>query len=766
MKWMQHLLIMLAIFVTMQVQARPLPLEQVPEPLQPWIDWVLLDSEDYRCPFLYNSFPQKRCSWPSHLTLDIQDRQGHFVIHWQVYDESWIQLPGNDRHWLQNVTVDEKPALVMQRKGRPVIRLQKGGYTIAGDFHWDFIPDNLAIPRDSGVIHLTVKGKAIANPELDTEKGQLWLKKSDTGGGKPDNIRNRLELQVFRKVIDAVPLQVLTYLDLQVSGEQREVQLPSPLLDGFIAMRLNSPLPARLQADGSLLLQVRPGKWQIEVLARHTRELQQLPLPARPQPWPRTEIWSFAAKPYLRLVEIENLPAIDPRQTNLPPAWKNLPAYRIQAGEAMAFKTIRRGDPEPEPNALKLQRQIWLDFDGRGYTIHDSIDGTMTRGWRLNVLPEMQLGQVELDDRNQLVTYLPGTKKQGVEVRRGGLQLTADSRVEGVIGRLSAVGWEETFSQVRADLNLPPGWHLLAASGVDNVPESWISRWTLLDLFLVLIASLAIARLWNTWWGLFALLTLGLIWHEPQAPRYIWLTILAAMALLTVLGEGRLLNAVKLLRNIFWLALLLVIHFLIDQVRIGLYPQLEKPWQPIVSPPGEILDRQTASLLSRKQTGQQLRKSLEKARGSMARPMSPAPEQEYLGDYAMGKLADTDSADFRRIDPKANIQTGPGLPQWQWRKVHLSWNGPLDAGQQLRFWYLSPLASMLLNFLRVVLVTMLCLLLFGLMKKNLFTFFRNGMFGKAPSAALCRTSAGRRRACTVSGSGHARCIAEKNPARA
>ncbi len=390
----------------------------------------------------------------------------------------------------------------------------------------------------------------------------------------------------------------------------------------------------------------------------------------------------------------------------------------------------------------------------------------MTRGWRLNVLPEMQLGQVELDDRNQLVTYLPGTKKQGVEVRRGGLQLTADSRVEGVIGRLSAVGWEETFSQVRADLNLPPGWHLLAASGVDNVPESWISRWTLLDLFLVLIASLAIARLWNTWWGLFALLTLGLIWHEPQAPRYIWLTILAAMALLTVLGEGRLLNAVKLLRNIFWLALLLVIHFLIDQVRIGLYPQLEKPWQPIVSPPGEILDRQTASLLSRKQTGQQLRKSLEKARGSMARPMSPAPEQEYLGDYAMGKLADTDSADFRRIDPKANIQTGPGLPQWQWCKVHLSWNGPLDAGQQLRFWYLSPLASMLLNFLRVVLVTMLCLLLFGLMKKNLFTFFRNGMFGKAPSAALCRTSAGRRRACTVSGSGHARCIAEKNPARA
>jgi hypothetical protein len=53
------------------------------------------------------------------------------------------------------------------------------------------------------------------------------------------------------------------------------------------------------------------------------------------------------------------------------------------------------------------------------------------------------------------------------------------------------------------------------------VPNSWISRWTLLDLFLVLIAALAVSRLWNNYWGLFALITLALIWHEAGAPRFI-----------------------------------------------------------------------------------------------------------------------------------------------------------------------------------------------------------------------------------------------------
>ncbi len=98
----------------------------------------------------------------------------------------------------------------------------------------------------------------------------------------------------------------------------------------------------------------------------------------------------------------------------------------------MGFKTIRRGDPEPEPNQLNLTRKLWLDFDGEGYTVNDTITGNMTRGWRLNTLPQTQLGRVTLNGSNQFITQ-DKSGKQGVEVRSGSITLDADSRVAGAV---------------------------------------------------------------------------------------------------------------------------------------------------------------------------------------------------------------------------------------------------------------------------------------------------------------------------------------------
>jgi len=250
----------------------------------------------------------------------------------------------------------------------------------------------------------------------------------------------------------------------------------------------------------------------------------------------------------------------------------------------MLFKVIRSGDAEPEPNQLSLNRQLWLDFDGEAYTARDTISGKMTKGWRLNALPETQVGKVNLNGQNQLVTLSTESKKQGVEVRQGQINLQADSRIESSISSLSAVGWEQGFHQVQAELNIPPGWRLLAATGVDNVPDSWISRWTLLDLFLVLIAALAISRLWTIYWGIFSLIVLGLCWHESGAPHFIWLNILVAIALIRVLPTGKFQWLVKSYRNICWLTLVVIaIPFMVSQVRTGLYPQLENQMQRKIS---------------------------------------------------------------------------------------------------------------------------------------------------------------------------------------
>ncbi len=725
------LLLLGTMFFASFTQAKPLTREQVPEPLKPWISWVLQDNPDRACPFLYNSYEQKRCSWPTQLALALTPAKGVFSISWKVYKDSWVSLPGDSKHWPLNVTVNGKPALVMDKNSIPSIKLtagleHPGSYQIKGEFLWDVIPDNMKIPDDTGLINLAVNGLAIPAPTI--KDGQLWLKISESGLSKPENIQNNLAIQVFRKMIDEVPLQVLTHLVLDVSGEQREVKLPFPLLNGFIPLQVQSPLPARIEPDGSVIVQVRPGQWQIEILSRSTKELTTIPYPIENKDWPESEIWAFEARPELRVVEIEQLSAIDASQTSLPEDWKHLPAYKINQGQAMAIKVTRRGDPEPEPNQLSISRRLWLDFDGKGYTVNDAINGKMTSGWRINALANTRLGKVTLDGNNQLITQQAETNKQGVELRKGMIMLDADSRITGDIDTMSAVGWEQSFHNVSAELNLPPGWRLLAARGVDNVPDSWISRWTLLDLFLVLITALATGRLWNRNWGALALVTLVIIWHEPGAPHYVWLNILAATALLSVLPQGKFYAVTRGYRNGCWLALVVIaVPFMVSQVRMGIYPQLEYPWQdihPQLAQPARDTQSDyklnlmkgesspaTSGIVAEQAVQPELaevdNKALKKEMYDRAMPKQKTPSAYY----------DTGATSFERIDPKAKVQTGPGLPQWQWNKVYLSWNGSVDSGQQLDLWYLSPRMTMLLNFLQVTLVAMLALVMFGVAEK-------------------------------------------------
>ncbi len=493
------------------------------------------------------------------------------------------------------------------------------------------------------------------------------------------------------------------------------------------------------------MVQVRPGQWQIEILARSVKEPDVLafpsprassPEPESKQAWPDSEIWVFESRPELRIVEIEQLSAIDASQTNLPEDWKRLPAYSINQGQVMGFKVIRRGDPEPEPNQLSIIRKLWLDFDGKGYTVNDIINGKMTSGWRLNALPATQLGKVTLDDEIQLITKQAGTEKQGVEVRKGMIMLNADSRIKGDVDSMSAVGWEQSFQNVSAELNLPPGWRLLAAGGVDNVPDSWISRWTLLDLFLVLITALATGRLWNHYWGALALVTLVIIWHEPGAPHYVWLNILAATALLGVLPQGRFYQLTRWYLNICWLSLVVIaLPFMVSQVRSGIYPQLEYPWQALqVAKMAESPMPMPAPASMPMETMDETQEQLEEVKKRTSGKSGYQSEMEEPKTTLA--TADSGSAGLERIDPKAKVQTGPGLPQWQWHKIYLSWNGSVDSEQQLDLWYLSPGLTMLLNFLRVILVAVLALLMFGVAEKFMPHFIAKPGSGKGTTPLL------------------------------
>jgi hypothetical protein len=713
--------------LSLSLWANSLLPQDVPSPLQPWVEWVLHDTQDYTCPPTHNQSPHLDyeqnlppnqrgiCQWPSRLTLNVNATQASFSQQWQVYSPGWLTLPGDFKNWPQSVQVNDTKILVADKAGVPSIFAPSGQLTIKGQFHWQQRPEFLQIPPNTGLVALTIDDTTVAIAEFD-RIGRLWLTKRGASSDVAEE--NRLDMRVYRRIVDDIPLQVITRVELDVAGRHREVMLGPIMLAGQQAMSLNTPLPARLEADGHLRLQVRPGTW---VLTLHTRQegaTDQLTLPLvsekqlEKQLWINEEVWVFEARNDLRLVEIAGVTAIDPQQTALPRAWRKFPAYLMAAGNTLKFIEKRPGDPEPAPDKLTLARHFWLDFDGQGYSVQDHISGNMTRGWRLEMAEPGILGRVAVNGQDQFITRLTKDSNTGVEVRHGQINLVADSRLENALMQLPAIGWTHDFQQVSTILHLPPGWRLLNAIGVDNVPGTWFKRWTLLDLFIVLIMAAAIGKLWHWGWGMLTLITLILIYHEPYAPHWVWLNIIAAIALLRVLPTlGWFSRLVRWYRELSLIGLLIIaLPFMMQQVRQSIYPQLENPSANL-----EVTGVTTTSSANWKP------KSAMNLKDKYAEELDLAAQlQEPLMDLMPGKRRYQSAqvlqsgkvqSQLVQIDPNAQVQTGPGLPQWKWRNINMGFSGPVEQNQSITLWLLSPIINSSLSGVRVGLLAILTVFL-------------------------------------------------------
>ena len=678
------------------------PPVHVPEDLQPWVDWVLHDQDNRLCSHAYKG-NDRHCLWPSRLSLELTEKEGRFSQEWLLEKESWLILPGDEKQWPQNVMANEKEIPVVKRQGKPVLRLPAGSYSITGSFDWRKLPDSLAIPETTALIDLTLNSEKIPIPDIDRDR--LWLGRK--GAGQTEELKDRLSIRVYRHIEDSIPLRITTRIDLQVAGQAREVLLGWVMPENQIPLQLQSPLPARLEKDGRLHLQVKPGNWSIDLVSRCRGPVQRLVIGNIEGVWPEEEIWAFDARNHLRLVTVDGVAAIDPSQTTLPESWRNLPAYRMTPEDIMELKEKKRGDPEPEPNQLSLSRQIWLDGDGSGLTIQDHISGNMTSGWRLEMNAPQQLGRATVNGEDQLITRVAGSARDGVEVRQGRIELTAVSR-SSEVNSIQAVGWNLDVKKLDAVLHLPPGWLLVHTQGVDHAP-TWLAKWDLLDIFMVLIIFLATWKLLGPLKGGLGLITLVLICQDSGAPGTIWLALLAASALLRVLKSGRLAGMIRILHYVALAALvIIVIPYMVTEIRSGIYPQLERgPYAriqtlPAMAPP--VMDMDKMEMETTARISGPLKKAM-KMPGKMAGSLgvSSSPQK-----YRERKTFQYDSA--------AKIQTGPGLPRWSWEKLNLSWNGPVEAGQQLQLYLLSPRINLILAFVKTGLLALFVFFMFPIKK--------------------------------------------------
>lgn len=688
------------------IHGKKLNTEEVPESLKEWIPWALTGYEERQC--LQSATSEKfECLWSSKLNLSVAAKGAQFNQELEILHDSWVPLPGSQENWPQEVKIDQVSIPVTTRQKHPSIFLKTGHYQLEGKFHWESVPEFLQMPQHVGLIDLNLVGQTIRFLDHD-EQGKLWLK-DRFGIAKKDNesIEDKLDVTVARLINDDIPMMLLTQIDLSISGNAREIVLDNPLPEDFVPLALSSSLPIRIEKDGTLHLQARAGKWTIQFSARSPGPVSQLLIPPASAPWPSQEVWVFQAQSHLRQVEIQGANAVDPQQMELPSEWKQLPAYLIQPDNPLIFNEIKRGDPSPAPNQLTLDREAWLDFAGTGFSFRDQIKGAMHQDWHLSINNPFELGRVSVNGRDQLITKSEDGR-EGVAIRNRGLNVTAESRINEAITTLPAIGWEHDFEQVFVNLNLPPAWKMWAVLGADEVRGAWLDHWNLLDLFMLFLIILSIGRIWGWKWGVLACITLLLTYHDPSSPRWIWLHVILASALYQVVPQGRLKGGLYLYRaGSLGVLLVIVLPFMLQHVRQGLYPQLQT--------------QLGLSQTTLEYAGYQKQREYDGKEivAFAPQPKSKRPQLKKVASKAISvsNLGSSFST-LQEIDPNAQLQTGPGIPKWRNPQVSLIWNGPVEKDHTLRLFLTPPWVNRCLSFLSALLWAILLFCLFDIRYKR------------------------------------------------
>lgn len=648
--------------------------KEIPDPLKAWESWATWDDEAHNCPTPYSTPEKHLCFWPSRLGLQVDNTTGHFDLTVAAFSRTWIPLPGGREVWPLNVKANGAPVPVVEHNGNPSIHVVASGtYQIEGNYRWDAAPQRIPLPREIGILALTLDGKPVDTPAWDAQ-GFLWLKRE---GSSEEATKDFMSVKVYAVMEDGIPFLLDTQAELIVSGKSREEEIGGILPKGWKLSAVDSPIPVLIDDAGRMKAQVRAGKWTVRAEGFRLDNFTEVSYAPSIKPAVKDELIAFRSKPDFRMIEIVGAPGVDVSQTTFPNAWRNLPVYRWNTASPFRVEERMRGMGAQKQEGLHIDRELWLDENGRALTFRDRITGKMQQIWRLDAAPGQDLGSVRSDGQGQLITRNPQTGAPGIELRSRNVNLETIGRMERAKA-LSATGWSSDADDLKVTLNISPGWRLFALFGADWVRGDWLTAWTLLDLFLVLIFSLAVSRLWGLGAGLLAFLAFGLSYHEAGAPRYTWLLLLIPLALLRVVPDGWSRRVLFVWKWISVATLILVLApFIAQQIRQTIYPQLEDFGS------------------SHNFWGATIREEADFCSVSAAAPFQKAAASKSNLLYDTG----------------ARIQTGPGVPTWSWNTASFGWNGPVSASQQIHPVLIPLRLQRLLTILRVALLLALAAIL-------------------------------------------------------
>ncbi len=491
------------------------------------------------------------------------------------------------------------------------------------------------------------------------------------------------------------------------------------------------------------------------------------PVSTTAEGWPDKEIWLWNPSEIFRSVEISGGTPVDPARLNVPPRFRGKPAYALQKGQSLEFHEQRRAEINPPPNLLSVYRTLWLELDGSSLVTKDSITGSMNQVWRINTGKDLVLDRIEVAGIPQVITQ--GTKgAAGVELRSQNVAVNAEGHVEAP-GRFKAVGWDFNAHSLNISLRLPPGWSLFEAEGTDSISWSWVTSWNLLDVFLILLTGVISAHLFGVVTGTAAVLGLVLAHGEPDVPRLMWFHLLIACAILRFVPREKAAVFYSFARFYFYATIGVLFPvlaaFAFNQLNTAFFPHLpagfNETWgelrviyefiedfflvwpvfllavwalipnaerghywkwalfglitfgvyffvQIITSTYFETMELQTMELDGFTPDMMQM--------PDAAPPPSPRKMQKGKALPSTRSAASAKEAvppampeELIQVDPKAVIQTGRGLPSWNWKEISLAWNGEVAEDQDVRLYLVSPALNGAVAVLRVILLLFLAM---------------------------------------------------------
>lgn len=708
---MRHALIVLLLLFAHLGQAQS---PTLPAPLEPWRDWVLQAHPELPCPQL-QGLNQRMCAWPGRFEFQVDQRRARFSGNVQTYARTQVLLPGSSTQWPEQVQVDGKAVPVGPGPG---IWLPAGSWQIAGVIEFERRPEELNLPPAYALLDLQLDGQLVQQPRR-TPRG-LWLGRVETESGP---MADSLSVEVYRLLSDGAPPTLRTVVRLNVAGRAREQRLGGVLPEHFEFTEIRSPLNARLDGN-DLLLQLRPGSFELEVSARATQPLGEVTPRVATAPWPEEEIWSYAANPALQESSASGATPIDPTQADVPEAWRAYASFLLGPQQSLQIDRGTRGIALDAPNRLTLERRLWLSFDAQRWIAKDRINGTMRSGWRLDAQPPFALTRANSQGEPVLVTRQE--QRTGVELRSPYVNVEAGAEAA-YGGALPATGWASDFESASLRLELPPGWRLLHLGGADRTSETWLGQFTLLHAGGLLLVAVLAWRLGGLLLAL-ALTLVGVLGRgEAAEPSLVLVVVLLLIALLVRLPSGRKRHLGTLAGWVLLLAATLsCLPFVLQQSRLAVFPQYERLDLSGARPPsvelrlGQLTASEGSAMHDAEPVVAQTR-ALAMAPPPPP-PPPPAPASPMMESNVLSKAGSGDQSRARnnleRYSAGTNLQAGKAEPDWRWNGHVASFDGRVGADAELRPWLLSPTMNMLWRLLAVAAALTSLMLLAGQLRRR------------------------------------------------